>query len=54
MVGAEANAVLADRSATVLVERLDVVCDIAAEQHAEVFDELEGEALGETFEIFSA
>ncbi len=54
MVGAEADAVLAHGGAAVLIERLHVIGHITPEQHAEVFDELESQALGETLQVFGA
>ena len=44
VVGAEANAEPAQRGAALLVERLDVVGDVAAVEDAEILDELEGDA----------
>ena len=51
VIGAEADAVLAQRGALLLVELLEVVGDLGAIEHAERLDELEGDALGEPLQI---
>ena len=51
MEGAEAHAVLAQVGARGLVERLDVVGDLGALEHAERLDDLEGDAAGEPGDV---
>lgn len=51
MEGAEAHAVLAQAGARRLVERLDVVGDLGALQHAERLDDLEGDAAREAGDV---
>ena len=46
VVGAEAHAEASQRRAPFLVERLDLVGDVAAVQRAEILDQLEGDAAG--------
>ncbi len=52
VVGPEADAVTAHRSARILIQRLHVVRHIAPEQHAEIFHELEGETLCKALQVF--
>ena len=38
----------------VLIQRLHVFRHVAAEEHAEIFDELESESLGKALQVFGA
>src|SRR5271166_2070279 len=52
MIGAEANAAFPQGRARTLRQRLDVVGDFRAVEHAERFGDLEGDAARETLEPF--
>ncbi len=54
MVGAKADAITAHGGAGVLIQRLDLIGHVAAEQDAEIFNQLEGQTFGETLQIFGA
>ena len=54
VVGAEAHAEAAQRGAGFLVERLDVLGDVAAVEEAEILDELEGDAAADAGERVGA
>ena len=54
MVGSEANAVATHGSASILIQRLHFFGDVAAEQNAEIFHQLEGQPLGKALQILGA
>ena len=54
MVSAKAHAITTDRGAGILIERLDLVSDIATEEDTEIFHELEGKAAGKALQVFGA
>src|SRR5690606_2022201 len=51
MVRTETNAITAHGSARILIQRLDVIGNIATEQHAEIFNELESQPLGKPLQV---